>query len=177
MDNFDLKNYLSNNILLENEEEKWDISGYSYPQELLDLDKKVAELKAQLKSIQTQLDAAVKVRNKAKSDFTKTVPSVAGQGDEYQNLDFSGHSKQEQYAFKKLVDNIRKISEKSGNSWEALEKALKSQFGNNLESYSSTGEPVLYVKYFFGIVTDQNEYFQKNPNKHIKIGDWYVRPW
>ena len=177
MDNFDLKKYLSNNILLEDEEERWDLSGYSYPPETADLDKKVAELKAQLKDLQTQLADAVRIRNKAKSDFTKTVPSLNDQDNEFKNINFSGYSKQKQYTFKKLVDNVKKINEKSGNNWEALKKSLQSQFGDGLKSYINEKDPMLYVIDLFTIASDQDKYVKESPNRHIKIGDWYIRPW
>ena len=166
-----------NNILLE-DENRMDLSGYSYPQEVQDLDKKVEELKAQLKDIQTQLDAAIRVRNKAKSDFTKTIPSLKDQDKEFAGINFSGYSKQKQYSFKQLVDNIKQISEKSGNDWETLTKALKSQFGDRLiiRNIPELG-PTLYFPALFAIETGQSSNVKKHLSYYIKIGDWYVRPW
>lgn len=177
MNNFDLKNYLANNVLLKEEDNQWDLTGYQYPQEIRDMDKKVEELKTQFLELQSRLEAAKRARNKAKSDFTKTLPSLKDQ-DEFKDLPFQGrgYGKQKQYMFKKIVDSLRKISEKSGNDWETLEKELKAKFGNRLTIHPEESRfgRALYVDDLFFVATADNYYFKQHPEEHIKIGDWYV---
>jgi hypothetical protein len=180
MDNFDLKNYLANNVLLKEveEDEEWDFTGYEYPQELRDMDKQVEELKRQFLELQSRLEAAKKARNKAKSDFTKTMPSLKDADEEYKNMNFSNFGKQSQYRFKKAVDMLKSISNKNGNNWDDLLKRLKSRFEGYL-SYNTEndkGGKSIYVEGLFIIDTDESDRIKKYPNDYIKIGDWYVRP-
>jgi hypothetical protein len=163
MDNFDLKKYLSEGKL--NEQENVNIE---YPEEILNMDREVAELKAKLESLQ-------KATLKAKSSYTKTIPSLFGTG-EYAGM-ANSRGKREQYRFKDVVDFVKKISEESGNNWKTLESSLRSKYGNLLGDYTKGDRPVLYVTSFFLIVDGEDEFVKINPSAHIKIGTWYIRPW
>lgn len=164
MDNFNLKKYLAEGRLL-----KEDISGYDYPEDIQAMDKEIADLKA-------KLDALIKAKNKAKSDFTKSMPSIKDE-DEFKNMDLPS-DKRAQYKFKSLVDFVKKVSEESGNDWEALNQALKEKFPNSsLDTYTRGENEVIYIPSFFNITKGEDQNIQAAPSKYLKIGDWYVSPW
>ncbi len=147
---------------------QWNLRGYKYPQEILELDKRVKEL-------QKELEEATRTSRAAKTAYTKTVPPLSSL-EEYRTIRFDC-SKKDQYTFKRLVDHIKQHQEQYGDDWQLLRDALKARFDHWLQSYCRTDEPVLYVVNFFLIATDQNEYVQSNPDQHVKIGNWYIRPW
>jgi hypothetical protein len=163
MDNFDLKKYLAEGKLFKEE-----VGSFQYPEEILAMDKEIADLKA-------KLEAAITAKNKAKSNYTKTVPSLKDQ-DEYKGLDLP-NDKRSQYRFKDLVDKVKKISDESGNNWDALNSYLKNKYGRLFDTYTTNPNPAAYVVNFFSIIKGEDEFIKNNPNKHIKIGDWYIRPW
>ena len=166
MDNFNLKNYLTNNVLLKEQDDQWDLTGYEYPQEINDMDKEIEELKKQFLELQSRLEAAKRKRNKAKSDFTKTISSLNDDG-EFKNLfpGRMGYSKQQQYRFKKVFEKLKSIIQKTGNNWEDLEKILKSNFGGSLKSQHDVNDegPILYVEGLFAIYTAKNSFVKKHP--------------
>lgn len=162
MNNFDLKKYLAEGRLFKEE-----MSSLQYPEEILAMDKEIADLK-------TKLEAAIKAKNKAKSNYTKSIPSLKDQ-DEYKGLDLPDNKKS-QYAFKDLVDEVKKISDESGNNWDALNSYLKNTYPM-FDTHTKGPNPAAYVVNFFSITKGENEFIKSNPNKHIKIGDWYIRPW
>lgn len=147
---------------------QWDLRGYEYPQEILELDKRVKEL-------QKELEEATRISRAAKTAYTKTVPPLSS-FDEYKTIHFSC-SKRDQYTFKRLVDYIKQHHEQYGDDLELLRETLKAQFEYALNSYINTDEPVLYVVNFFLIATDRNEFVKEAPDQHVKIGNWYIRPW
>jgi hypothetical protein len=163
MDNFDLKKYLAEGLLFKEE-----VGSFQYPEEILAMDEEIADLKA-------KLEAAIKAKNKAKSNYTKTVPSLKDQ-DEYKGLDLP-NDKVSQYRFKDLVDKVKKISDESGNNWDALNSYLKNKYGGLFSDYTRGTNPAAYVVNFFSITKGEDEFIKSNPNNHIKIGDWYIRPW
>ena len=158
---FNLKKFLTESKLLKEE------PSFNYPQEILNMDKEIEELKA-------KLQIAITAKNKAKSNYTKSVPSLKDQG-EYSGLDLS-KDKRRQYQFKDLVDTVKKISDESGNDWETLKTILKAKY-SMFDTYTKGTNPAAYVVNFFSITKGEDEYIKNNPKKHIKIGDWYIRPW
>jgi hypothetical protein len=68
MENFNFKKYLAEGKLLN------EASSFNYPQEILDMDTEIEDLKA-------KLQAAITAKNKAKSNYTKSVPSLSDQGE------------------------------------------------------------------------------------------------
>tara|TARA_R110000772_G_scaffold200837_1_gene311299 strand:- start:787 stop:1284 length:498 start_codon:yes stop_codon:yes gene_type:complete len=161
---FNLKAFLSEIKLLKEE------PSFQYPQEILDMDTEIADLKA-------KLQAAITAKNKAKSNYTKSVPSLSDQG-EFAGIGLS-KDKRNQYTFKDLVDVIKEISKESGNDWEALTGMLKSKYGDNLQTYTTGPYPSLYVVSFFTIylVEDGGKESTLPSTRFIKIGNWWVRPW
>jgi hypothetical protein len=161
MENFNFKKYLAEGKLLN------EAPSFNYPQEILDMDTEIEDLKA-------KLQAAITAKNKAKSNYTKSVPSLSDQG-EFAGLGLS-KDKRSQYEFKDLIDNIKRISEESGNDWDELKKYLKSKYPM-LDTYTRGTNPAAYVVNFFAITKGEDKSVKENPKKYIKIGDWYVRPW
>ena len=164
MENFNFKKYLAEGKLLN------EAPSFNYPQEILDMDAEIEDLKA-------KLQAAITAKNKAKSNYTKSVPSLSDQG-EFAGLGLS-KDKRSQYEFKDLVDSIKELSKESGNDWNALTKALKSQFGERLNTYTKGEYPALYVVNYFAIylVEDDGSKDDLNPSRYIKVGNWWIRPW
>lgn len=132
---------------------------------------------AEIVDLKAKLQAAITAKNKAKSNYTKDVPSLSDQG-EFAGIGLS-KDKREQYNFKDLVDSIKEISKESGNDWEALTRMLKSKFGDNVNIYTTGEYPALYVVNFFSINLVEDDGSKDNliPSRYIKIGNWWVRPW
>ena len=161
MENFNLKKYLAEGKLLN------EAPSFNYPQEILDMDAEIEDLKA-------KLQATIKAKNKAKSDYTKSVPSLSDQ-DEFSGLNLS-KDKKSQYRFKDFIDYVKGISEENGNNWETLKTTLKAKYPM-FSDFTKGTNPAAYVPGFFSITKGEDEFVKENPKKYIKIGDWYVRPW
>lgn len=162
MENFNFKQYISEKKLLKEE-----TNPTQYPEEILAMDREIQDLK-------DKLEALIKAKNKAKSDYTKSVPLLTTQ-DEFSGLNLP-KDKRRQYQFKDLVDTVKKISDESGNDWETLKAILKAEYPM-FNDYTKGTNPAAYVPSFFSITKGEDEYIKNNPKKHIKVGDWYVRPW
>jgi Skp family chaperone for outer membrane proteins len=167
MENFNFKKYLAEGTLLKEENE---LSNYrdQYPEEIKAMDKEIEELKA-------KLEALIKAKNKAKSDFTKSQPAIFGQG-EYAGIK-NKWSKSAQYNFKSVVDYVKNIAKENGNDWEILTEKLKSKWGDRIQTYTKGNNRVLYVVNYFLIQEGEDKFTKENPSGHIKIGNWYMRPW
>ena len=78
-------------------------------------------------------------------------------------------------SFKNLVTKLQKISNESGNDWEALKSYLKRYA--NFDTYTTGTNPAAYVVNFVSVTKGKDESVKKNPSAYVQIGDWYVRPW
>ena len=168
---FNLKKFLAEGVLTKEARAEY------YPQELLDMDKEIEDLK-------NRLDAAIKAKNKAKGDFTKSQPSVSDE-EEFSGMKFS--DKKSGYEFKELV-NFIKSEYATGNKDDI--KSLDQSISNELEYYTVRNNgnngnfPSILIgppgRTMFVVVlkTDENQdELEKGNVKYIKIGNWYVRPW
>jgi hypothetical protein len=145
-----------------------EVSPTDYPEDIKAMEREIQDLKNKLQSLMA-------AAHKAKSDYTKTVPSLKDDP-EFANINLPS-SKKNQYAFKTLVDDVKKVSDESGNDWDALNKYLEDHY-NNVKTYTRDGSSAIYVVGFFSISkTDEDEFYKKNPSRYITIGDWAVRPW
>ena len=171
MDTFNFKKFLSEGVLTK------EARGEYYPQELLDMDKEIEDLK-------NRLQAAITAKNKAKGNFTKSQPSVSDE-EEFSGMRFS--NKKSGYEFKELINFIK--SEYAAGNKDDI-KSLDQAISNELEYYTTRSNsntfnmPSILIgppgRTMFVVVlkTDENQDELENGNvKYIKIGNWYVRPW
>ena len=146
----------------------WDLRGYEYPAEICVADQRIRELLA-------ELEALISANRKAKSTYTKSVAPLSSL-EEYRAIRFDC-GKKAQYTFKRLVDHIRQHIDENGDNWDSLKNVLREQFEEGLQTFTTSDDPVMYVVNFFLIATIENDYVQEEPDQHVRIGNWYIRPW
>lgn len=130
------------------------------------MDKEIQDLK-------DKLEALIKAKNKAKSNFTKTVPALFGQPGEYEGIRQTYKPKKFQYEFKKFIEFLKNHHKEKGNNFEDLKAALRMKFSDNLQI--ATDGKGLGVPSFFELSTSIPP--DLKPENFIKIGNWYVQPW
>jgi len=164
---FNLKQFLSESKLLKEE------PSFKYPQEILDMDAEIEDLKA-------KLQAAITAKNKAKSNYTKSIPSLSD------DPEFSGKGlkkdKRWQYRYKDFIEDVKKISQESGNDWDVLIGSLKKTYGENLRKnpYGDKPYPMLDIHGLAQIylIKDDGKGMDKKYTKSYFyiIGNWWVAP-
>ena len=161
MENFNFKKYLAERTLLKEE-----TNPTQYPEDIQAMDKEIEELKA-------KLQALITAKNKAKSNYTKTVPALFGQPGEYEGIRQTSKPKQFQYQFRDFIEWLKKWQKENGNNWESLKDALKVKFNDFINV--NNANTVMGRMSFFNIYKSVPAGLK--PENLIKIGMFYVEPW